>query len=128
MTSRSTLIGLTFICGALLLTWVLDKALASTFAQFGVRNTAVLGDQFTLSTLIAVAVSAAAGFFGFSYKTSKTFVGEVIDEVSKVSWPEWSETKVNTVVVIVFSFISAGILGVFDAVFSYLTDNNLFLY
>ena len=128
MTSRSTLIGLTFICGALLLAWVLDKALASSFAQFGVRNAAVLGDQFTLSTLIGVVVAAAAGAFGFTYKTSKTFVGEVIDEVSKVSWPEWSETKVNTVVVIVFSFISAGILGVFDAVFSYLTDNNLFLY
>ena len=128
MTSKSTLIALIYLVGGALAAFVIDKALTSGFAAWNVANTAILGDNFTLSTLIAVAVGAAVAGYAWIDKRSKKFTNEVIDETSKVAWPEWSETRVSTLVVIAFSFISAGILGVFDAVFSYLTNNNLFLY
>ncbi len=122
MRSKTTLVGLIFIAGFGLAAWVINRSLTGIFAQFNVSNQQLLGANFTLSTLIAVVV--AGGLLGYAYtnKKSKAFVTQVIDEISKVAWPEWSETRVNTVVVIVFSFIAAGILGVFDTTFNWLTN------
>lgn len=128
MGSKSTWVWVFFVaCGAVA-TVVFSKIVGLIFLQFQITDTAMLGDQFTLSTLIALVVAVALTGFAAMNPTSRTFVNDSYDELMKVSWPEWSETKTNTVVVIVFSFISAGILGVFDYVFSTLTNNNFFLY
>ena len=129
MGSKSTVVGLFFFCSAVLATVVLDKAFTATFLSMGVSNNALLGERFTLSTLLAVVLSfAGAGYAMVGNQKSRRFVEECVDEVGKIAFPEWSETKMNTVVVIVFSFVSAGILGVFDTLFSWLTSNNFFLY
>lgn len=127
MGSRNTFVALFFIATALLLTLVLDKTLEGLFAVLEVANSPLLGDRFTLTTALGLVVAAGIGLFVWSTPKTKAFIGESIDELSKVSWPEWAETKMNTVVVIVFSFVAAAILGVFDFVFSELTQNQLFL-
>ena len=76
-------------------------------------------------TIIAV----GAGLVAFvtaviTYRSEKvhTFVVEVCVELSKVTWPTRKETWSQTIVVIVVSIIAAIILGVFDAVWSQITD------
>jgi len=128
MRSKSTIISLVFLTGVGLATFVLDRALSLLFAMWSVVNNPLLGDNFTLSTLAGLFLSIVGAVYAYKRKDSKLFVEQTISEVGKVSWPTASETKVNTVVGIVFSFISAGILGLFDGLFSWLTNNNLFLY
>jgi len=77
------------------------------------------------STMIAV----GAGLIAFisaviAYRSTKihTFVLEVCVELSKVSWPTRKETWSQTVVVLIVSVIAAIILGVYDAVWSHITD------
>lgn len=127
MSSRNTFVALFFIAAALLLTLVFDRAAQALLAYANAANPSILGDRFTLSTAIGLGVAAVLAGWGWVNPKTKNFVGESVDELAKVSWPEWAETKVNTVVVIVFSFIAAAILGVFDSVFSWLTTNQLFL-
>ena len=128
MRSKNTFVGLFFIVSALVLAWALDAALSAVFAATRVTNTAILGDRVTLSTLIAIVVAAITMFVLWSRPKSKGFVAEVVDELYKVNWPDWAETKVSTMVVIVTSLIAAAILGVFDITFGWLSQNNLFLY
>jgi preprotein translocase subunit SecE len=59
-----------------------------------------------------------------TYRSEKvhTFVVEVCVELSEVTWPTRKETWSQTIIVIVVSIIAAIILGVFDAVWSQITD------
>ena len=59
-----------------------------------------------------------------AYRSKKvhTFVVEVCVELSKVTWPTRKETWSQTIVVLIVSVIAAVILGVYDAVWSHITD------
>jgi len=124
MRQKSTIVGIIFVVGFVVAAFVLGRATASLLGVFEVSNAAILGENFTLATLVGVVVGGALLGFLYTNPKSKTFVGDVIDEVSKVAWPEWAETKMNTLVVIVFSFVAAAILGVFDSVFAWLTSQS----
>ena len=51
-----------------------------------------------------------------------TLANEVAGELKKVTWPTAKEVRAATMVVIVMAIVSAVILGLFDAVWSKLTD------
>ena len=53
---------------------------------------------------------------------TKDFVNEVVDELKKVTWPTAKEVRAATIVVIVMALVSALILGLFDFVWSNLTE------
>jgi len=77
------------------------------------------------TTMIAVGAGLVAFIFAvIAYRSTKihTFVLEVCVELSKVSWPTRKETWSQTVVVLIVSVIAAIILGVYDAVWSHITD------
>lgn len=77
------------------------------------------------STMIAVGAGLVAFISAvIAYRSTKvhTFVLEVCVELSKVSWPTRKETWSQTVVVLIVSVIAAIILGVYDAVWSHITD------
>jgi preprotein translocase subunit SecE len=124
MRSKSTLVGIIFVVGFFIGAYIFTRVFTSLFGVLEVSNRAILGDNFTLATLAGVIFGGALLGGLFMNPRSKTFVGDVLDEVSKVAWPEWAETKMNTVVVIIFSFVAAAILGVFDSVFAWLTSQS----
>ena len=77
----------------------------------------------------ATIIAVGAGLVAFvtavaTYRSQRihTFVVEVCVELSKVTWPTRKETWSQTVVVIIVSIIAAIILGVFDSVWSWITD------
>jgi preprotein translocase subunit SecE len=51
-----------------------------------------------------------------------TLANEVASELKKVTWPTPKEVRAATIVVLVMSVIAAIILGVFDLVWSNLTE------
>jgi preprotein translocase subunit SecE len=73
-------------------------------------------------TLIA---GIAATFLAITmYRSDRmyTLASEVAGELKKVTWPTPKEVRTATIVVIVMAVISAIILGVFDFVWSNLTE------
>jgi preprotein translocase SecE subunit len=129
MRARGTWVALFFLASSLIVAVVLNLALRDIFFRFQVNNFAILGDSFRLSTLIAAAIALILGvFFGVFYKKSRDFIEQCVTEFDKVAWPAWKETKVATFTVVVVSVIASAILGVFDSVFSWWTNNNLFLW
>jgi len=105
----------------LLFFWLLDHLFANIGAFASEKmNTADMDP--TLITAISVVVSLLLAFFMFRNKNINKFSYEVAHELEHVTWPSRKETWSNTLVVMFVSAISAVILGVFDAVWSAVTD------
>lgn len=49
-----------------------------------------------------------------SFQQTKQYTGDVVDELKKVTWPDWPQLKNATLVVIVFCIIVALIIWLMD--------------
>jgi len=74
--------------------------------------------------IAAGAAVLALGIGIASYRNERVYslANEVATELKKVSWPTRKETQTATLVVVVTAIIAAILLGLFDAVWSWLTD------
>ena len=107
---------LVFLCGGLLLFYMVKWSADWIWGYF-TRNPSEL--YVTLFAAVSALVIGIA-----SYKSERTYglVSDVTNELKKVTWPTAKEVKAATIVVIVMTIISAGILGLFDLVWSNLTE------
>jgi preprotein translocase subunit SecE len=100
---------------ALLLFWVFQQSIVLLWNLFAEPN-----------VLVATAIGAVAAIgvtvYLYRHERFHQLTREIAVELSKVTWPSREETRVSTVVVIVTSVVAALYLGVFDALWSALTD------
>lgn len=99
-----------------------SRMYASLFGVFGARDPQILGKDFTLTTLLAGATAVALLLWTWRHERLRPLAHEVADELVKVTWPTWSETKTNARVTVAVSVVVAMILGIFDWVFGNLTN------
>ncbi len=107
--------------GFLLLVTV-TKASATIFGWINVNDRALLGSQFTISTLIGLVATGVSAYYVLSNKRAMEVSNEIVAELKRVTWPERQETFAATIIVIVTVFIISIILGIFDLVWSRLTN------
>jgi preprotein translocase subunit SecE len=72
-------------------------------------------------TIGATLVAFATGVISYKNEKIYTYCNEVAAELKKVTWPKWPEVKAATVVVVIMTIISAGILGFFDFIWANVT-------
>jgi preprotein translocase subunit SecE len=111
-----------YAAGAVTLAWFLIK---SSNAIWTILADTVDSVPEPSATMIAVGSGLVAFLVAVvTYRSKKihTFVVEVCVELSKVTWPSRKETWSQTIVVLIVSVIAAVILGVYDAVWSHITD------
>ena len=123
MRESKTLVGVFFVGGGLVVAAVLHKAFQSLFGVLRMNDAALLGDRVTVSLGLGVLVAAALAVAFYLWPSSSRYLHEVGTELVKVNWPTWSETKVNTLVVVVTSVIAALILGFFDTTFLWISSS-----
>jgi preprotein translocase SecE subunit len=117
-------VNLSFVAIGLISYVVLSEFIAWFIEMFGGTgaNMALLGVNFRMANLIAMVVSIG---FAIGLKRSErvsTYAMEVGNELSKVTWPTWKETRLSTVVVIVVTLIIAAILGLLDLAWGALSN------
>ncbi len=100
----------------------LEKILALGFSYARVNDVAVLGDEWTLSTLLGYAIAAVAAVLAWRSPRVNAVSMQVAQELERVSWPNLRETRASTVAVVVFTFVAAFLLGIFDLVWSRLSQ------
>ena len=71
---------------------------------------------------MALLITVGAALGTWKYPKVHSFLTEVVEETSKVVWPTRQETRDSTVVVIVFVFVVAAILGSFDLLWAKVTN------
>ena len=107
---------LMYLCGAVLLFYVLQWSIDWIWGYFGSPPS-----EFNITAIAAV----VAIVVGISFYRSDRIYGlanEVAQELKKVTWPTAKEVRAATIVVIVMAVVSAIILGLFDFVWSNLTE------
>jgi preprotein translocase subunit SecE len=107
---------LIYLCGAVLLFYVVQWSIDWLWGYV-----AATPSELTIS-LIAGSVAIIAGVVLYRSDRVYTLAHEVASELQKVTWPTAKEVRAATVVVLVMAVISAIILGVFDFVWSNLTE------
>lgn len=127
MRSKSTFVNGFFIVLGGVSIFILNRTLISIFTAAKITNTPILGDNFMLSTLLAVVLGAVIGFIAFKNPRLSRTVNESVDEMFKINWPSFEESKRNTMIVVATSVVASIILGAFDLTFSWLSRNNMFL-
>jgi preprotein translocase subunit SecE len=124
MNSNRRWVAMSFLAfGALL--WVLTtKLIATMMVWFGIEefDFHLVGERFTLTTLVGLLIGGFAALYGYRHPTLSTLMNEVVVELKKVTWPTGKETRSATVVVIITVFIMALFLGVFDLFWSKFMD------
>ncbi|MGM0574927.1 MAG: preprotein translocase subunit SecE [Myxococcota bacterium] len=84
-------------------------------------NRPLIGVNFRVADLSGLVVAIVLTVYLRRHERVSTFSMEVGNELAKVTWPSWSETRLSTIVVIVVTFIIAMILGLFDYVWAFLS-------
>jgi preprotein translocase subunit SecE len=107
---------LIFLCGVVVAFYLLQWSIDWIWGYFGTPPS-----EFNISLFSAV-VATVAGIV--MYRSDKYYglANEVSSELKKVTWPTAKEVRTATVVVIIMAIISALILGLFDFVWSNLTE------
>jgi preprotein translocase subunit SecE len=119
----SSRIVLAFFMVATVLTALLfTKLMAAIFMMAGIKDPAVLGRDFTNSTMIALGMTVAGLFYTLRATVAYPFVKQVAEELVKVTWPSFEESKQNTSSTVWVTAVIAIILFVFDWAFGNLTD------
>jgi preprotein translocase subunit SecE len=107
---------LMYLVGAVVLFYLLQWSIDWIWGYFATPP----GD-FQISLMAAVGATVVGVWM---YRSDKyyTLANEVASELKKVTWPTAKEVRAATLVVIVMAIISAIILGLFDFVWSNLTE------
>lgn len=112
-----------FYAGATILAWVVfSKIFSGVFATLNVRDAHLLGKQFTATTLLGALAAVATFIWAWKHARYRPLTQEVADELVKVTWPTWDETKTHTKVTIAVTIVLSAVLWVFDQVFGNLTN------
>lgn len=122
MEASKRIVQVAYGAGTIIAAVLFARVYASLFGLVGARDPQLLGKDFTLTTLMAGATALGLLLFTWRHDRVRPLAHEVADELVKVTWPTWDETKNNARVTILVSVIVALILGVFDLVFGNLTN------
>ena len=107
---------LIYLCGAVLLFYLLQWSIDWIWGYFGSAPT---------ESKISVMSAIGAGVAGIVlYRNDRVYdlANEVSSELKKVTWPTAKEVRTATTVVIVMAIVSAIILGLFDLVWTNVTE------
>ncbi|MBW2734230.1 MAG: preprotein translocase subunit SecE [Deltaproteobacteria bacterium] len=105
---------LMFALGGLLLAYLMVQATGWIWGYF-----AKPPDLYV--TIIGIGLGGVIAFLMWRNPNLFTKASEIINELTKVTWPTRKETSAATVVVIITTVIISMILGLFDLVWSWAT-------
>jgi len=101
--------------------WLSSNILHGVWSLARLREIPIAG-PLDLPTLIAVVLTVGLVTFLFRSRRFTEWAAEVVGELKKVTWPSMRETRASTLVVIVVTFIMSMFLGLFDFIWSGVTD------
>ena len=115
---------LAFVALSIVAGWTVQAGSVSAFAQFAIPDTRL--GPITLSTLLAILAGGITFAALLRNERAGRFTDEVVDELSKVTWPTREETIRASTTVVVTTLLVAMLLGIYDFVWKNLADLVLF--
>ncbi len=112
-----------FALGGFVAAWLLSNLFEDAWAiVWGVWPQHIPRADPFVSNMTGIGVAVLGVVLALRKQEWFKFVTEVVVEISQVVWPTKAETRAATIVVIVITLISSGILAAMDSVWSAITD------
>jgi len=111
-----------FVVLAAVAAWLLSNLIPLLWHQLAIYVEAVPEAMPSVSGALAAVLGIVTAISLYRYSRLKRLGEEVVRELARVTWPTKQETYTATVVVIVTSIVVAALLGVMDALWSWVTD------
>ncbi len=116
-------VNMSFVAAGLLAWVVLSDFFTWAISLVSVSsNMPIIGHNFRLADLAGLAVAFGMVLYARRDERISTFAMESGNELSKVTWPNWAETRQATIVTIVVTIIIAMILEGFDYLWAALSS------
>jgi preprotein translocase subunit SecE len=115
------IVAIFFVFAAIFLGIFLERVLALVFSYTRWNDFPIFGDDWTLTTVVGYGIAAVAAVAVWRTPKLHSVSMEVAGELKKVTWPSLRETRAATVAVVLFSFVAAALLGLFDYVWAWLS-------
>ena len=113
-TQRYVVVGILAI--AVVIAMALSQGTQWLWVQFSLDDPPIFGiRELPLSKVLAYGLVALAVVGVFKHAPTYLLANEIVEELTKVTWPQKEEIGNATVVVIIAVFICAAFLGTFDA-------------
>lgn len=106
---------LAFVVAALTLIWLADHLISGIWYLFADPDEALVSAGSVVTGIVGAILL-------YRNRPAYTLIHDVVEELSKVTWPTRKETSQSTVVVVITSLVAALILFMFDSVWSAVTD------
>jgi len=116
---------LSYIVLAFLLGLVLERLVGSVAGAvpfLGFLNTTTFGTERFGAAAVGYALAIGLALYAWFNVRIKTLGTEVVEELQRVTWPTWPETRANTIAVIAATVICAVLLGLFDYAWNAVTE------
>jgi preprotein translocase subunit SecE len=110
-----------FALAAIVVGFFLEHVLMGVFAWARV-NDSTLFAGYTVSSVIGFGTAIVLAVALWRLPRTHTLSMQVAEELRRVTWPSFRETRAATLAVIAASAIAAAVLGVFDFVWSWLSQ------
>jgi preprotein translocase subunit SecE len=123
--SKQRYVLLVFVIAAVLVGVTVQAAASSAFAQFGWPDDRVLG-LLNTSSLLSILSGAVTFVILIRNRPALTFVGEVVGELVRVTWPSREETVRAATTVVLTTLFMASLLAVYDFTWKNVADLFLF--
>jgi preprotein translocase SecE subunit len=122
MPSRQRYVVIGVIALAAIVGLALSHGLQWIWGEAGLNDPFFGSPDFTLTTFLGYGAAIAGAVFVLRHGPTHALAVEIVDELARVTWPSREETGNATVVVIVTVLVCSAYLGVFDAIWLWVTD------
>lgn len=107
-------VSIVYLAFGALAAWLFPKVFLEILALFGPSADRRLVADIPLSSILGYAAALALLIFLWKNEKVHTWLTEVCDELSKVTWPTNEETRRSTMIVVLFSIALGCVLAVMD--------------
>lgn len=102
---------------AIIVALFLEHLLGLLWARFGWPDHEIFeGLGWRVSTVVGFVLAAGGAIFAYMHPVSHAWSMDVANELMKVTWPTWQETRSSTVAVVIASLVAAVILFFIDTI------------
>ncbi|MCC6333273.1 MAG: preprotein translocase subunit SecE [Myxococcales bacterium] len=114
---RQRLVVISYLVFGIILTLFLGHLVELAMGAVGVKNAQVVEglSELKLANLIGFALTVGLAIYAWTSPKVKALSNEVAEELMRVTWPSWDETRTSTVAVVVASLVAAFILFGMDS-------------
>jgi preprotein translocase SecE subunit len=105
-----------FLAGGALAAYLAYQIIAAVWVRFSPDP------SFPLLFALGIATGGGLALYLWRHERTRQLAQEVVGELSRVTWPTRQELGAATVVVIVTSIIMSIVLGLFDTLWSWMTN------